>query len=131
LLIVLWVRSYWRHDTIQYYPPQAHLVYLASDAGTLAFGQGQFVRNLSPAESRWNFESVPIYAYRNRIAAKIFRGFQRDGYGHCAIPHWFPVSLVLLCAPVPWLPSRFSLRTLLIATTLVAVILGLVVWLSN
>jgi hypothetical protein len=28
-----------------------------------------------------------------------------------------------------WLPNRFSLRTLLIATTLVAVVLGLIVWL--
>jgi hypothetical protein len=28
----------------------------------------------------------------------------------------------------PWLRSRFSLRTLLIATTLIAVVLGMIVW---
>jgi hypothetical protein len=32
-------------------------------------------------------------------------------------------------AAVPWIPRRFNLRTLLIATTLVAVVLGLIVWL--
>ncbi len=33
-----------------------------------------------------------------------------------------------LIAVIPWIPTRFSLRTLLIITTLVAVGLGLVVW---
>ena len=43
-----------------------------------------------------------------------------------------PISLLAICllAALPWprWPKRFSLRTLLIATTLVAVVLGLVVW---
>jgi hypothetical protein len=34
-----------------------------------------------------------------------------------------------MLAFVPWLRWRFSLRTLQIATTLVAVALGLIVWL--
>src|SRR5258705_12148017 len=36
-------------------------------------------------------------------------------------------------AIVPWLPwpKRFTLCTLLIATTLVAVVLGLIVWVTN
>ena len=50
----------------------------------------------------------------------------------CA-PHWFLVSTLFTLAAIPWLPAakwlkRFSLRTLLIATTLVAVGLGVVVW---
>ncbi len=32
---------------------------------------------------------------------------------------------------LPWSPRHFSLRTLLIATTLVAVMLGLIVWLAG
>ena len=31
----------------------------------------------------------------------------------------------------PWITWRFSLRTLLIATTLVAVVLGIIVWMSR
>jgi hypothetical protein len=47
-------------------------------------------------------------------------------------PHWFPIAVFSTLAIVPWLQSlrwRFSLRALLIATTLVAVGLGLIVWL--
>jgi hypothetical protein len=45
-------------------------------------------------------------------------------------PFWCPVLAMAVIASISWLPwsSRFSLRTLLIATTLVAVVLGLAVW---
>jgi hypothetical protein len=41
-----------------------------------------------------------------------------------------PIIIALACCFYPWVywSKRFSLRTLLIATTLVAVVLGLVVW---
>ena len=43
--------------------------------------------------------------------------------------YWIPVMAVAAIAPVlPW-PERFSLRALLIATTLIAVVLTLIVWL--
>jgi hypothetical protein len=44
-------------------------------------------------------------------------------------PYWFLILLTAAIAAAPWLrwPKRFSLRTLLIATTLVAVVLGLIV----
>jgi hypothetical protein len=44
------------------------------------------------------------------------------------IPHWLCVLFVSALAAVPWLRWRFTLRTLLIATTLVAVVLGAIVW---
>jgi hypothetical protein len=46
------------------------------------------------------------------------------------IPFWFPLLVFATFAALPWLPwsTRFSLRTLLIVTTLVAVGLGLGVW---
>jgi hypothetical protein len=46
-------------------------------------------------------------------------------------PHWFAVTLLTTIALLPWSLShrwRFTLRTLLIATTLVAIVLGLIVW---
>jgi len=49
--------------------------------------------------------------------------------GYCA--HWLAAILFAVLAALPWvhkLRFRFSLRTLLTATTLVAVVLGLVVW---
>jgi hypothetical protein len=57
------------------------------------------------------------------------------------LPFWLLVVVAALAGSLPWLPyparfrrliakipGRFSLRTLLIATTLVAVVLGCVVW---
>ena len=45
-----------------------------------------------------------------------------------AVPHWFCVLTTVALAVAPWFrwSKRFSLRTLLIATTLVAVALGMV-----
>jgi hypothetical protein len=47
------------------------------------------------------------------------------------VPDWLVVSLCVAIGFVPWLPwpRQFSLRTLLIATTLIAVALGIIVWL--
>ena len=44
-------------------------------------------------------------------------------------PHWALVLFFAVIAILPWFRWRFSLRTLLIATTLVAVVLGLAVYL--
>jgi hypothetical protein len=46
-------------------------------------------------------------------------------------PHWFAAVLTAMLAGVPWIRRRFSLRTLLIATTLVAVGLGTIFALSR
>jgi hypothetical protein len=48
------------------------------------------------------------------------------------VPHWFLFLPAASLAALPWFSCfgwRFRLRTLLIAITLVAVVLGLIVWL--
>lgn len=47
------------------------------------------------------------------------------------VPHWFGLLIFGSLAGLPWIRCqfRYSLRTLLIVTTLVAVVLGCVVWL--
>jgi hypothetical protein len=46
-------------------------------------------------------------------------------------PGWSLSSFAVALAAIPWLRSRFSLRTLLIATTVIAVGLGVIVWAAN
>lgn len=48
-------------------------------------------------------------------------------------PDWFLIGVAIALSAAPWLrwSNRFSLRTLLITTTLVAVVLGLIVWSIN
>jgi hypothetical protein len=55
----------------------------------------------------------------------------RVGGGVLWVPHWFPFVITATVAAAPWIRWRFSLRTLLIAMTLVAVVLGTLVWLSR
>jgi hypothetical protein len=45
------------------------------------------------------------------------------------VPHWSLILVLSLTAATPWLPwrGRFSLRSLFIATTFVAIVLGVVV----
>jgi hypothetical protein len=47
------------------------------------------------------------------------------------MPYWFPALVTASLAVTPWSRWRFSLRTLLIGITLVAVGLGLVVYASR
>src|SRR3954465_7996842 len=44
------------------------------------------------------------------------------------LPDWLLLVVSIAATGAPWLGSRFSLRTLLIATTMVAVVLGLAVY---
>jgi hypothetical protein len=44
------------------------------------------------------------------------------------IPQVYLLVLSIAGAVIPWLGWQFSLRTLLIATTLIAVVLGLIAW---
>ena len=62
-----------------------------------------------PVECRGNYQSASTGLFATRVT----------------------VLVASRCRAFPWLRWRFSLRTLLIATTLVAVVLGLIVWLET
>ena len=53
------------------------------------------------------------------------------GRWYVGCPIWFAALLAAAAAAAPFLQWRFSLRTLLIVTTLAAVVLGFVVWLRQ
>src|SRR5262249_55403482 len=53
-------------------------------------------------------------------------GIRRDRSFAILVPIWFPIAAIGMGAVIPWLPYRFSVRTLLILTTLLALTLGLI-----
>jgi hypothetical protein len=59
------------------------------------------------------------------------RGDEPDFSGIAATPYWLLASLSAALSFIPWVRWRFSIRTLLVAITLVAVVLGLVVWMGK
>ena len=143
LLIALWVRSYSMHDAF-YIIRRNHVD--ANGVGNGGLWLISFNGNVSSlvevSPFFWRGEEIRIRSnpYENGMSDKPYaqRGFAVS-YGKYAgnclfvrCPYWI---LLLLAVPItllswlPWWSNRFSLRTLLIATTLVAVGLGLIVWL--
>jgi hypothetical protein len=117
LLVVLWVRSYWWESI-------ANPV-VTSRVPSMV--NGQLVYN--DVRARLNrFEPDPLVThFLPSIVTFSYNGFTIRGIS-AVIPPWLFVPLSALVAVVPWIRWRFNLRTLLIGMTVVAALLGLVIW---
>jgi hypothetical protein len=89
--------------------------------GKLAIDGGLKSKRAGPIEV-WDMWKLDIYSTATHEVVTV-----PSSIG-ILIPYWLPVLLIGTLSALPWLPWTFSLRTLLIATTLSAVLLGLVVW---
>jgi hypothetical protein len=123
LFVVLWVRSYSQFDCVRLMKRQ---LFILSRGNFCHVKEFRFVSNL-PLSSYGSHASPILWieTYDSRYV-EIERQINT-----AVIPMWSMTAASALLAFMPWLPQRFSLRTLLIATTLVAVVLGLIVWLSQ
>ncbi len=117
LLIVLWVRSYWLQDGV-YWP------------GGGAWSVNGTVCIVLNEQSGWSLHTMRSPESNDAKLRRYKKIARWANAGQLAVwpEYWLLTSIPLGIAALPWLPCRFSLRTLLIATTLVAVALGLVVW---
>jgi hypothetical protein len=127
LLIALWVRSYWWWDEIQL--GDGHRILVAELSSQ--YGMNGFFK--PEPRSDWNGQisivNTPVKPHAERIMPIYSFNLLNNGGEIIAwVPSWFAVVLASSLSAVPWIRWRFSLRTLLIATTLVAVALGLIVW---
>jgi hypothetical protein len=142
LLIWLWVRSFTFGDVL--YTPVSH-------TRLSVFGSGRGGISFSPyVPCVEDYLGVRYYELRteaideqvkerwNKLpwSARVLRiGVLRNGaITSILLPHFLFVAMTILAAAAPWIPNwkwRFSIRTLLIFTTVVAVVLGLIVWTSR
>jgi len=124
LLIVLWMRSYWRLEAI--HVSRNSFSSMRGIAGWTYWTEG------TPATRfGWGSASLDDMRKSGRFTTQRARGFrlQRTPDGFTLIlPHWSLLVVALVISAAPWLRWRFSLRTLLIITTLVAVGLGWIVY---
>jgi hypothetical protein len=125
LLVALWVRSYWRLEILEKRTGFA-AVQISSVVGRIAIG------HLDPpnaiGRSYLNVPAGDAADWRTGGVSGI--GYYEDGAVTAFIaPHWLPALLCAALAVIPWIARswRFSLRTLMIATALVAVGLGIIV----
>ena len=133
-LCVLWVRSYWRIDHILWncpkscfgtsiYPGEVTLEHV-DDRVLMPMGWSHVAFPNSSEDTTEDGEPTTTFGFAwrtNDVSITVY------------IPFWF---LTLTCAAFTWFGiappptvKRFSLRTMLIVTTLVAVVLGLAVYL--
>jgi len=123
LLIVLWVRSYWWVDELRELNSR-HWEQLSSCQGWIHLRRGGSI--LAPYD-RWNFYSNRIGDVGPSTLPRSFK-WKISPAPQVSVPHWLLAVLCSTSVAFSWLPWRFSLRTLLIAITLVAVGLGWVVY---
>jgi hypothetical protein len=130
LLIVLWVRSCWWTDLV-FRSDARGVTTLGSNGGALYLNRSTFPGNVGGSlwsgGSGWNFRPIPA---GNRSRSSF--GWQwSEADKKIKAPCWFLALLFSIFAAVPWIRWHFRLRTLLIATTLVAMVLGLVVYVAS
>jgi hypothetical protein len=130
LLIALWVTSYSRGFAYDGPLGQKHCLVLYSKYGQFAIW---IPINGGPGPVKPLFIMAPDDTYK--ITSMMGQALEPQTFGIpdadtvvCA--YWIPTLLASVIGVAPWVrwPNRFSLRTLLIATTLVAVVLGLIVY---
>jgi hypothetical protein len=124
LAIALWVRSfsYWDNAALRIGSKAIHPI----SAG------GRIIIWIQPTTVNWRFrlDTDPISIHHSDSGARgpwLSIGFWPSGptiwVAHCVL-----VMVAGACAIIPWCPVRFSLRTLLIATTATAAIFGMILW---
>jgi hypothetical protein len=132
LLIALWVRSYSRAD-ILFLRNSSGQRTLGTTTGVfeIASASQQFVNPTYPGDTNgWKYDSqMPTQFGQSTLFYFHLVNQRSPGLFLVLFPGWLPATIFLLLAVAPHLPRwRFSLRTLLIATTRIAVMLGLAVW---
>ncbi len=148
LLIAFWVRSYQTAEGIGHINSPESFACVHSEWGTLSY---HYQRG-TPQTGKlgWTFHtrtaSQPYFGFkwkwytydpnkpRTFLHYKSPDGMVLESAIDIYLPYWLLVLLTGISSTpfaIPWIPWRYSLRTLLIATTLVAVGLGLIVWLTR
>jgi hypothetical protein len=123
LLLALWVRSYSTDDYLEHFNSSMDGMVLGSIRGVVYLSHTVDIANgVTP---RWERGSYPVNY--NVPRPWLFAG--KLSPVDLAAPHFLFVGICLIIAAASWLPRRFTLRTLLIATTLVAAVLGFITWL--
>ena len=129
LLIVLWVRSYSINDIATYGRPAGPGYMFGSLRGELSIARFKSIEgNVSEGWSAWT-HTADYRAWEKNSSSDLLG--VRFGSFFVVMPYWILTFACTLTMLAPWIHQlhwRFSLRTLLIATALVALVLGLIVW---
>jgi hypothetical protein len=136
LLCVLWVRSYWSCDLLRRNILGTRLEIIAVEGRLKITRTGPRPNWIGPLPSTLSYqldqpEAGTLVRHIRGFANSWGFGIKRGESSAVLVPYWFAATIAGTFAVVPWLPGwskRFSLRTLLVATTFIAVVLGAVIY---
>jgi len=133
LLCVLWVRSYWQVIAVAGPIVGQHKLSIGMVPGSLVIATGPYV-TLSTKWSITTWETEKWWAFVDAVWQSHpyyskYLGVFSIGGGKLTVPCWFAVGVAAVVAAVPWiLLTRFSVRTLLLLMTLIALVLVRIMW---
>ena len=117
LLVVLWVRSYWRWDSVS--------------CNSIGAGSGQGIIVLAfdsrGREGWWwtsSYYENDIEESARPLSTRAFEWKAEPGAIAVYFAHWLLLVPLTVLTVAPWMRWRFSVRTLLIAMTVTAMLLG-------
>src|SRR5262245_28994916 len=144
LLVVLWVRSFWKCDELKWQRNGTNLSFTSFRGRIGGFGMDWDGDPQGITYENWEIGKDSQVDYNDGTGRPLpsFLGFRSSWVSApipldtstLVVPYWFPTFASAVAALAPWmrhLKWHFTLRTLLIATTLVAVLLGLAVYAAN
>ena len=130
----MWIRSYFKVDG--FFGPLWGKKSISTISVQGEFGMCLFLSTridhfglVAPSDNR---EEADWFALPRHCTRLGFRRTNEFGYLIAVVPYWFLCAIPATLAVIPWIPwsRRFSIRTMLIITTLLAILCGLYV-LSN
>jgi hypothetical protein len=125
----LWLRSYYALDELIGPISSSRWLGCGSTNGRLSVNLIHDSQWTPPTQRIWKHNTyAPESVYPKGVARPTCWEFKFTP-NYIFVPHWFPITLLGILGFVSWrgLPTRFSLRAILVIMTLVAVVLGLVV----
>jgi hypothetical protein len=117
LLAALWVRSYSREVVVGYVNALNRGWHFVSWRGGALFSTAEYDFSQPGTWRRYVAWEPGIFG---------FGGFRTGQSLSVRLPYWFPTTVCALLATAPWIKWCFSIRTLLIATALVSLGLGVI-----
>jgi hypothetical protein len=112
LLMVMWIRSYWAVDRIERHSKTGEFV-LVHWLGNVYVAFNDFT-GTPPTPVRWKLQTARKFSPVSDRGVDI------------GTPYWFLMAFAATIGYLPWVRWRFSLSTLLIVVTLIALLLGMI-----
>ena len=133
LLVVMWARSFWYYEGVL-----SVFGNVTTVRGTIVVNLFDFVYGWKCENKGWSVDQGPPEGWSNDGPMPRWPPIRIDqshiGVFCIELEYWFLSLLFALLGIAVWkstLALRFSLRTLIIATTLVAVVLGLAIYAAD